>query len=179
VIDFLDFINVLGIVALSIWLVVRLRRWSRSDGGRERLLTWSPTAFIPAQAAIGMIWLLAIGTSPWSFYFLYQSLGGWSILPIRLLIAAILIVVPSAVIVCDGAWLRLHRMPVAWTLPRVWATSLLILLAIVAMVDTIETGPLMTAFLVLAVADLLTTLFLTVWWFFSHPVTVEKGDRTQ
>jgi len=177
--DFLDFINVVGIVALAVWLVVRLRRWSRSDRGRARLLTWSPTAFIPAHAAIAMIWLLAIGTSPWSFYFLYRSLGGWSILPIRLLIAAVLIVIPSSVIVCDAAWLRLHRMPTGWTLPRVWATSLLILLALAGMIVSVRRGPLTTAFLVLAFADLLTTLFLTVWWFFSHPVSLEKSDRTQ
>ena len=100
---FLDFVNVVGIVGLAIWLVLRLRQWTLSDSGRARLATWRPAAFISAQSLIAAAWLLAAGTSPWSFYFLYQTLGFWSILPIRFVLAAILILIPAGLIVTDSA----------------------------------------------------------------------------
>ena len=165
---FLDFVNVVGIVALAIWLVLRLRQWTRSESGLTRLGTWRPAAFISAQALIAAAWLLAAGTSPWSFYFLYRTLGFWSVVPIRFMLAAILILIPAGLIVVDSAWLRLHRIPIGWTLPRIWAGGTVILLAATAMIVTIEARPVTALLVVLAFASVLTTLFLTVWWFFSH-----------
>lgn len=167
---FLDFVNVVGIVALAIWLVLRLRQWTRTESGRARLQTWRPPAFISGQAFIAAAWLLAAGTSPWSFYFLYRTLGFWSILPIRFMLAAILILIPAGLIVTDSAWLRLHRIPVSWTLPRIWAGGTVILLASTALIVAIEAQPITALLVVLAFANVLTMLFLTVWWFFSHPL---------
>jgi hypothetical protein len=166
----LDFVNVVGIVALAIWLVLRLREWTRSEAGRARLLTWRPGAFISAQSLIAVAWLVAAGTSPWSFYFLYKTFGFWSILPIRFMLAAILILIPAGLIVTDAAWIRLHRIPVGWTLPRILAIGALILVTATTMTLAIEARPVAALLVVLAFANVLTTLFLTVWWFFSHPL---------
>jgi hypothetical protein len=168
--DVLDFINVVGVVALAVWLVVRVRRWARSDAGRERLLAWSPATIITAQTLVVILWLTAVVTSPWSFYHLYMSLGGWSILPIRLMVAAVLILIPCGIIFCDAAWLRLHQIPIGWTLPRIWATGIIVFLAAAAMFAIFKGLPAMTIFVIITFANLLTTVFLTVWWFFSHPL---------
>jgi hypothetical protein len=117
-----------------------------------------------------IVWLTAVVTSPWSFYYLYLSLGGWSIVPIRLMVAGILILIPCGIIFCDAAWLRLHRIPIGWTLPRIWGTGIIVFLAATETFVRIKGVPAMTIFVIIAFANLLTTLFLTVWWFFSHPL---------
>jgi hypothetical protein len=171
--DFLDFVNVVGIVGLSVWLVLRLRRWTRSDDGRARLLGWSPAAVISAQAVVAMIWVTAVVTSPWSLYFLYQAFGGWSVIPMRLMVAAILILIPCTILFCDAAWVRLHRIPVGWTLPRIWVAGLIVFIASLAAFTGKSGLPAMTVFVVLTFANLLTTFFLTAWWFVSHPLPAE------
>jgi hypothetical protein len=168
---FLDFVNIVAILALAIWLVMRLRGWIRSDSGREHLLTWRPAVFISAQVVVAFIWLAAAVMSPWAYYYLHQAVGGWSVLPNRFIIAALFILVPAAVVVVDTVWLRLHTLPPKWTLPRIWATAIVIWVAAVLLYGAAENVPGITVFAFVALfANLLTTLFLTVWWFFSHPL---------
>jgi hypothetical protein len=167
--DALNYINAIGIIALAIWLVIRLRTWARSDSGLARLAGWGPFAILSAHGAIATVWVLTAGTSPWSFFWMYQNLGGWSILPMRLILAALLILLPAGVVVIDATWLRLHLIPPSWTLPRIWATGLLVWILATAAALAVKGTLTLTLFAIVTFASPVITLFLTVWWFKSHP----------
>ena len=169
----LTFANMAATLVFAIWALFALRRWARSPRGKEAVSTWSPGLVLPAQTAIALLWWEALLDMPWTGYVLYQFMGDWSVVLVRLLLVFLLLLLPGGLLILDAAWMRLHRMPSQWTLDRIWKITGLLFLSCFILGYVFRSELLDAGLGVVLVFAFVSTAFLTAWWVVSHPVIAD------
>ena len=160
-------------LAFGVWVLAALRRWTRSAPGRASLAVLSPGAVVPAQTAVVVLWWQIVLDGPWTFYGLYQLMGDWSLVLVNLIAALVFVLLPGSLVILDAAWLRLHRIPSQWTVGRVWAWFVLILIACVAVGEMFPNEVVRISMGVVLLFAAVSSVFLTAWWIVSHPVVAD------
>jgi hypothetical protein len=151
-------------------LLTRVRAWVHSERGKASVRAWPPAVVIPLQSAIALFWVQAFLAFRWITWNLAQVLDDpwWSMLRSGQVVF-LLVVVPVTVAIVGNSWLRLHPLPEAWSLGRIWLGGL----AAIPLATSVGAFPADGAKDAAGLALLfvaLTTLFLTRWWLISHPI---------
>lgn len=159
-------------------VLARVRAWVHSTRGRDSIRAWPAPVVIPLQTAIALLWLQALFSAPWIAWNLAQVVVDpwWSML--RSAQAVFLIVfVPVTVAIVGDSWLRLHPLPEAWNLARVWLGGFAAIV-IATSIGVLPTEGARDAADVAIAFIVLTTLFLTRWWLITHPIKREGDPRS-